>query len=147
MIFDLGLWPLTTRTYEGFHILSINQVWFKSDFQLFKWGHFHIFSLFYNVTSDDLWPWYIYMTLDLISKWGFPCCIYDPTLIEIHHNMWKINQMLTLFSQQTRDNNNRQQGTKWSLCVFPAKASNTKSKCEAEHSTSTAVTLHVIIRG
>ena len=24
--------------------------------QLFKWGHFHIFSLFHNLTSDDLCP-------------------------------------------------------------------------------------------
>ena len=39
--------------------------------QLFKWGHFHIFSLSYNLTSDDLWPWY--MTSDLNNKWGFPC--------------------------------------------------------------------------
>ena len=25
--------------------------------QHFKWGHFHIFSLSYNLTSDDLRPW------------------------------------------------------------------------------------------
>ena len=56
--------------------------------QLFKWDHFHIFSLSYNLTSGDLWPWYI--TFDLINKWGFPCCIYDPTLVEIHQSMWKI---------------------------------------------------------
>ena len=56
--------------------------------QLFKWGHIHIFSLSYNLTSDDLWPWH--MTFDLINKWGFPCCIYDPTLVEIHQSMWKI---------------------------------------------------------
>ena len=30
--FDVGIWPLTAWTYEGSHILSINQVWFKSDF-------------------------------------------------------------------------------------------------------------------
>ena len=109
-------WPLTlicdlltTWIYEGSHIILMNQVWFKSNFnfsneaiftfsaylstwpqmtfdvgmtfvcmniwrfpyfinkpslvpiglQLFKWGHFHIFSLSYNLTSDDLWPWYV----------------------------------------------------------------------------------------
>ena len=51
-------------------------------------SHFHIFSLFFNLTSDDIWPWY--MTFVLINKWGFPCCIYDPTLVEIHQSMWKI---------------------------------------------------------
>ena len=50
--------------------------------QLFKWGHFHIFSLFYSLTSDDFWPWYV--TCDLITKWGFPytkiramICLHD----------------------------------------------------------------------
>ena len=57
MTFDPGIWPLTAWTYEGSHVISINQVWFQSDFQLFTRGHFHIFSLSYNVTSDDLWPW------------------------------------------------------------------------------------------
>ena len=53
--------------------------------QLFNWGHFYIFSLSYNLTSDDLWHWYV--NFDLINKWGFPCCIYDPTLVEIHQSM------------------------------------------------------------
>ena len=143
MTFDLGTWPLTVWTYEGSHIISINQLWFKSNFsfsneaiftlsynltsddlwpwyitfdcvnicrftyfinkpslvqiglQLFKWGHFHIFSLSYNLTSDDLWPWY--MTFDLINKWGFPCCICDPTLVEIHQSMWKIKPNVNPF--------------------------------------------------
>ena len=82
--------------------------------QLFKWGHFLIFSPSYNLNSDDLWPWY--MTFDLSNKWGFPCYIFDPTLIEIHQSMWKIEPNVNPFS--TTDNNNRQQqGTKWSLCM------------------------------
>ena len=60
-------WPLTAWTYEGSHIISINQVWFQSDFNFFKWDHFRSFSLFYNLTSDDLWPWYV--TFDIINKW------------------------------------------------------------------------------
>ena len=99
MIFDLGTWPLTAWTYECSHNIPINQVLFKSDFQLFKWGHSLIFSLSYNLNSDDLWPWY--MTFDLINKWGFPCCIYDPTLVENHQSMWKIEPNVNPFSQQT----------------------------------------------
>ena len=93
--------------------------------QLFKWGHFHIFSLSYNLTSDGLWPWYV--TFELINKLGFPCCIYDPTLMKSIKACGRLSQMF-LFSQQqtTIDNNNRQQWTKWSLCVFPAKAGDTK---------------------
>ena len=66
--------------------------------QLFKWGHFHIFSLSYNLTSNDILPWYV--TFDLINKWGFPCCIYDPTLVEIHQRLWKIEPNVNPFSQQ-----------------------------------------------
>ena len=66
MTFDPDIWPLTAWTYEGSHVISINQVWFQLDFQLLTRGHFHIFSLSYNVTSDDLWPWYV--TFDLIKK-------------------------------------------------------------------------------
>ena len=75
--------------------------------KLFKWGHLYIFSLSYSLTSDDLWPWYV--TLDLINKSGFPSCIYDPTLVEIHQSMWKLEPNINLFSQQTTtttDNNN-----------------------------------------
>ena len=68
-------------------------------------GQIYIFRLSYKLTSDDLWPWY--MTFDLINKWGFPCCIYDPTLIEIHQSMWKIESNVNpFFSQQTPTNNN-----------------------------------------
>ena len=74
--------------------------------QLFKWGHFHIFSLSYNLTSDNLWHWYV--TFNLINKWGFPCCICDPTLVEIHQSVWKLEPNVNSFSQQqtTTDNNN-----------------------------------------
>ena len=80
--------------------------------QLFKWGHFHIFSLSYNFSSIDLWPWY--MTFDL---WGFPCYIYDPTLVEIHQRMWKIEPNVNPFHNRQR-----------ALCVFPGKAGDTKTE-------------------
>ena len=178
-------WPLTlicdlltAWTCEGSHIISINQIRFPSDFQLFKWGHFHIFSLSYNLTSDDLWPWYMtsdcmniwrflyyiykpslvpiklklfkwghfrifslsynltsdylwpwYVTFNLINKWGFPCCIYDPTLVEIRQSMWKLEPNVNLFSQQTTTTTTSTDNIsgQWSLCVFPPKAGGTKS--------------------
>ena len=70
--------------------------------QLFKWDHVHIFSLSYNLTLEDLWPWYV--TFDLINKWGFPCCIYDQTLVEIHQSMWKVEPNVN----PIYNNNNRQ---------------------------------------
>ena len=96
--------------------------------QLFKWGHFHIFSLFFNLTSNDLWPWYV--TFDLKNKCGFPCCTYDPTLVEIHRSMWKIEPNVNPFhnrQQTTKDSNRQQEWTKWSLWVFPAKAGDKKN--------------------
>ena len=105
------------------------------ELQLFKWGHFHIFSLSYNLTTDDLWPWYV--TFDLINKWKLPRCIYDPTLVEIHQSMWKLEPHVNLFSQQQQQttDNIQQQWTKWSLCVFPAKAGDTKRPaCQSRRS-------------
>ena len=134
------LWPwymtLTAWTYEGSTHIIINKLSLVPiRLQLFKWGHFHIFSLSYNLTSDDLWCWYV--TFDLINKWGFPCCIYDPTLVEIHQRMWKLQPNVHLFSKQTTADNNitrqqQQQTTvdKVILRVFPAKAADTKKELE-----------------
>ena len=67
--------------------------------QLFQIRPFSHFSLSYNLTSDDLWPWKA--TFDIINKWGFPCCNYDPTLAEIHQSMWELEpNVVNLFSQQ-----------------------------------------------
>ena len=85
-----NLWPWY-MTFDSMNIWRLsyyinNQVWFQSDFNFSnEAGHFHIFSLSYNLTSNDLWPWYV--IFDLINKWGFPCCIYGPTLVEIHQSM------------------------------------------------------------
>ena len=89
------LWPLTSWTCV--HYINKPSL-VPTGIQLFKWDHFHIFSLSYKLTSDDLWPWYV--VSDLINKWGFTCCIYDPTLVEIHLNMWKVEPHVNLFSQQ-----------------------------------------------
>ena len=60
MSFDLDLRPLTAWTYEGFHIISINQFWFKSDFNFSNEGIF-TFSAYLTtwpqMTFDlDIWP-------------------------------------------------------------------------------------------
>ena len=112
LIYDL--WP---HEHMKVSILYIKKPSFvQIGLQLFKWGNFHIFSLSYNLNSDDLWPWY--MTFDLINKWGFPCCIYDPTLVEIHQSMWKIEPNVNPFSQQQHQQQTTSlQGTKWSLYV------------------------------
>ena len=76
MTFDLNMWPLTSLLYKGSHVASMTQVWFQLDFNFsnesnftfsayFKWEQFYIFSLSYNLTSDDLWPWYV--TLNLLT--------------------------------------------------------------------------------
>ena len=104
---------------------SHNMIMVQIGLQLFKWGHFHIFNLSYNLTSDDLWPWY--MTFDLVNKWGFPCCTYDPTLVEIHQSMWKIETNVNPFSRQhqpSTDNNG--QNDPYVSCLLPAKAGDTK---------------------
>ena len=81
-------------------------------FQRIKWGHFHsFFILSYNLNSYDLWPWYV--IFDITNKWGFPCCIYDPTLVEILQSMCRLHNP---FSRQHR----QQQWRNRSLCVFPA---------------------------
>ena len=55
--------------------------------QLFKWGHYHIFSLSYNLTSDDIWPWY--MTFDHMNIWRFPYYINKPSLVPIGLQLFK----------------------------------------------------------
>ena len=93
MIFDLVIWPLTAWTYKGSHIVSINQVWLQLDFNFSNEATFTFSS--YLTT----WPWYV--TFDLINKCRFPCCIYDPTLVEIHQSMWEVEPNVNLFSQKT----------------------------------------------
>ena len=84
MTMGLDLWPLTAWTYVRFPYYIINQVWLKSDF---KWGYFHIFSLSDNLTSDDLWPWY--MTFDCMNIWRFTYYINKPSLVQIRLQLFK----------------------------------------------------------
>ena len=115
---DLWPWYMTFDSMDIQRVPYCKPSLVPIKLQFFIWGYFHIFSLSYSLTSGDLWPWHV--TFDLINKWGLPYCIYDPTFIEIHQSMWKVEPNVNLFSQQTLTDY-RQQGTKRSLCVFPAK--------------------------
>ena len=90
MTFGLGMWPLTSSTNEG----TMWHLWLK-----FGSIEAKCTWLSYNLTSYDLWPWYV--TYDLINKCGFLCCTYDPSLVEIHQSMRKVEANVNPFSQQT----------------------------------------------
>ena len=75
LILQLELtWPLTL-VYMTFDRMNIWRFPYHINkpslvpigFQLFKRGHFHIFCLSYNLTLDDLWPWYIW----LLTAWTY----------------------------------------------------------------------------
>ena len=76
MTFDLGTWPLTAWTYDGSYIISINQVWFKSDFNFSNEANFTFFSISYNLTSNDLWP-HQQMRVPMLHLW--PNCGWNPS--------------------------------------------------------------------
>ena len=92
----LSIWPFIAWSYKGSHIVSIYKIQFQLDYNFTNQATFT-----FDLTSDDLWPWYI--TFDFTNKWGFPYCIYDPTLVENHQNMWMLGPNVNPFSwkQQT----------------------------------------------
>ena len=79
MTFDLDLWHTTAWRYEGSHNYINKPSLVQIQLQLFRWGHFHIFSLSYNLTSDDLWPWF--MIFDHMNIWRFPYYINKLSLV------------------------------------------------------------------
>ena len=98
---DLG-WPLTLTcdlltpwTYEGFHIISINQVWFKS---YFNFSNEAIFTFSAYLTT---WP---QMTFDL-DMWPLTPSINDGSHVAPMTQRWlksiqacgRYSQMLTCF--------------------------------------------------
>ena len=121
--FDLDIWPLTAWTYEGSHIISINQVWFQWDLNFSNDTPF-TFSAYLTT-----WP---QMTFDL-DMWPLTSSTNEGSHVASMTQFWlksikacgSYSQMLTLF-------HDRQQQTKvdmseWSLCVFPAKSGDTKT--------------------
>ena len=60
MTFDLCMWPMTSWTFEGSHITSINQIWFKTDFNYSNEANF-TFSAYLTTWPQmafdlDMWP-------------------------------------------------------------------------------------------
>ena len=87
VIFQVYLrWFLTFWTHEHMKVPKPSLV--QIGLQLFKWGHLHIFSLSYNLTSDNLWPWF--MTFDHMNIWRFPYYINKPSLIPIRLQLFKL---------------------------------------------------------
>jgi hypothetical protein len=95
MTFDLGMWPLTSSTYDV--SMLHQQPTFGSNWtSTFLMGQFYMFSLFY-VTSDDLWPWYV--TFDLINIGQSYIPSHLPSHVIIHIPELKISgQMKNLTS-------------------------------------------------
>ena len=69
--------------------------------QLFKLSQIDIFSLFYNLTSYDLWP--LHVTFDHTHKCKLPCCTHDPRLVEIHRSMQNLEANVNPFHDNTDD--------------------------------------------
>ena len=121
-------WPLTlicdfltTWTYKGSHIILINQVWFKSDFNFTNEA---IFTFSAYLTT---WP---QMTFDL-DMWPLTSPTNDGSHVASMNQLWwKSIQACGSYSQMlTRFHNNWQRQTtvnKDPPCVFPAKAGDTK---------------------
>ena len=92
--------------------------------QLFKWGHSYIFSISYNLTSDDLWP-HQQLQVPMWHLWpNFVLCLES---IKACGSYMLYTLYVNLFSQQTTTGD---KVIPICLCVFPAKAGDTKKSCE-----------------
>ena len=78
---------------------------FPTGLQLFKRGHFHIFSLSYNLTPDDLY----------LEMWPLTSSTYEGSHFASMTQLWlksimlKIEPNVNLFSQQQQTADNRGQ--------------------------------------
>ena len=133
--FDLGIWPLTTWTYKGSHIISRNQVWFQLDFNFSNEATF-TFSAYLTI-----WP---QMTFDL-NMWSLTSSTNegshiasDPTLVEIHQSMWKLEPNVNLFSQQQtttkEDNSGQSDPSYWKLLAWNEQKRFHSSRCACQRS-------------
>ena len=98
------LWPhyvtLTSSTYEGSHSISINQVWFQSDFNFSKETQITNFS-FWTFLQ---WPLTSVCDLDLINIWRFPFYIHKPSLVPIGLQLFKGDPNNEIFHFQLSSN-------------------------------------------
>ena len=90
MTFDLWMWALMSLTHEGSYSTSMTKVWLHLDFMFSEEANFMFFSLSYNLTWDDLWPWNV--TFDIMNIYRFPYCSYDPSLIAIGLQLFEWHQ-------------------------------------------------------
>ena len=99
MTFDLDLWPFDRMNIWRFPYYINKPSLIQIGLQLFKWGHFHVYSLSYNLTSDDLWPWY--MTFDRMNIWGFSYYINNPSLVSIRLQLFNREATFTFSAYLT----------------------------------------------
>ena len=100
MTVDLGIWPLTTKTYKGSHIVSINQVWFQLNYNFSN----EALSHFQPILQLDLrWPltliydlWPHQTRVPMLHLW--PNFGWNPSK---HVEATKKEPNVNLFSQQT----------------------------------------------
>ena len=86
MTFDFYLWPLTSWLCEGSYVMSINHVWFQSDFNFSNEVNF-TFWAHLTTWPDGLWTWY--MTFDHKNIQRVPYCINTPSLVPIGLKLFK----------------------------------------------------------
>ena len=107
MTFDLGIWPLTTWTYEDSHIISINQlqVWFQSNFNFSNEANFTYSA--YLIT----WPQMTFAGLsstcnyvDMSSTWEKHADV-DTKNISQHTSTCYSNQTVLWNTCETKKNN------------------------------------------
>ena len=70
--------------------------------QLFKWSEYYILNPSYNLTSDDLWPWY--MTFDHTNIQRVPYCINKVTDLNFSNEAtFTFSAYLTTWPQMALD--------------------------------------------
>ena len=90
MIFDLGIWPLTAWTYEGSHIISINQVWFQSDFSAYltTWPHMTFDHGIWPLTSSANDGSRVISINQVWFQWDFNFSIEDNFAFSVYLTAW-----------------------------------------------------------
>ena len=90
---QIGTWAWSHTCWDHMVLLIGHQVckwvqfYIPIGLQLFKLGEFYILSPSYNLTSDDLWPWY--MTFDRMNLQRVPYCINKPGWVPIAFQLFE----------------------------------------------------------
>ena len=121
MTFDLDkcdLWPCQQAKVPMLHHNPSLVPLRLSTFQMRQNFTFSAYLKVWPQTTFDLdmWP------LTTSTNASYHVTIYDSSLVEIHHSMWMLEP--NVYPVFTTD----KQGTKQSLCIFPAKGSLTQKE-------------------